>query len=56
MSMNHGGMRFSLVSREIIADSIECVMHAERVQERAVRRAIESLNRDARGKLLRIHG
>ena len=28
MAMNHSGMRFSLVSREIIADSIEAVMHA----------------------------
>ncbi len=28
MSMNHAGMRFSLVSREIIADSIEAVMRA----------------------------
>ncbi len=26
--MNHPGMRFSLVSREIIADSIEAVMMA----------------------------
>ena len=26
MSMNHGGMRFSLVSREIIADSVEAVV------------------------------
>ena len=30
ISMGHEGMRGSLVSREIIADSIECVMHAER--------------------------
>jgi dihydroxy-acid dehydratase len=30
ISMGHEGMRASLVSREIIADSIECVMHAER--------------------------
>jgi dihydroxy-acid dehydratase len=28
--MGHEGMRGSLVSREIIADSIECMMHAER--------------------------
>ena len=28
MSMNHAGMRFSLVSREIIADSVEAVMMA----------------------------
>ncbi len=28
MSMNHAGMRFSLVSREIIADSVEAVMQA----------------------------
>lgn len=28
MSMNHAGMRFSLVSREIIADSIEAVVRA----------------------------
>ena len=26
MSMNHGGMRFSLVSRELIADSVEAVV------------------------------
>ncbi|MGE0876866.1 MAG: dihydroxy-acid dehydratase, partial [Burkholderiales bacterium] len=25
MSMNHGGMRFSLVSRELVADSVEAV-------------------------------
>jgi dihydroxy-acid dehydratase len=30
ISMGHEGMRGSLVSREIIADSVECVMHAER--------------------------
>ncbi len=30
ISMGHEGMRASLVSREIIADSIEIVMHAER--------------------------
>src|SRR5881296_3961222 len=30
VSMGHEGLRGSLVSREIIADSIECVMHAER--------------------------
>ncbi len=29
--MGHEGMRGSLVSREIIADSIECVMHSERL-------------------------
>src|SRR5664279_3606706 len=27
ISMGHEGMRASLVSREIIADSVECVMH-----------------------------
>src|SRR5690349_23655760 len=26
MSMNHGGMRYSLVSREIIADGVEAVV------------------------------
>jgi dihydroxy-acid dehydratase len=31
ISMGHEGMRGSLVSREIIADSVECVMHAERL-------------------------
>ncbi|MGH9278081.1 MAG: dihydroxy-acid dehydratase [Acidimicrobiales bacterium] len=31
ISMGHEGMRASLVSREIIADSIECMMHAERM-------------------------
>ncbi|MQA86270.1 MAG: dihydroxy-acid dehydratase [Streptosporangiales bacterium] len=30
ISMGHEGMRASLVSREIIADSVECVVHAER--------------------------
>src|SRR5438093_8117603 len=30
ISMGHEGMRASLVSREVIADSIEIVMHAER--------------------------
>src|SRR5258705_6562393 len=30
ISMGTEGMRASLVSREIIADSVECVMHAER--------------------------
>src|SRR5579864_3067014 len=29
ISMGHEGMRGSLVSREIIADSVECVMHSE---------------------------
>jgi len=31
ISMGHEGMRGSLVSREIIADSVECVMHSERI-------------------------
>ncbi len=31
ISMGHEGMRASLVSREIIADSVECMMHAERL-------------------------
>src|SRR5467141_4437556 len=30
ISMGHEGMRGSLVSREIITDSVECMMHAER--------------------------
>ena len=30
ISMGHEGMRGSLVSREIIVDSVECVMHSER--------------------------
>ncbi len=30
ISMGHEGMRASLVSREVIADSIECMVHAER--------------------------
>jgi len=30
ISMGHEGMRGSLVSREIITDSVECVMHSER--------------------------
>ena len=29
--MGHEGMHFSLVSREIIADSVETVMQAERL-------------------------
>src|ERR1035438_7656774 len=29
ISMGHEGMRASLVSREVIADSVECVMHAD---------------------------
>jgi dihydroxy-acid dehydratase len=31
ISMGHEGMRASLVSREVITDSVECVMHAERL-------------------------
>src|SRR5215216_8140351 len=31
ISMGHEGMHASLVSREIIADSVEAVMHAERM-------------------------
>jgi len=31
IAMGHEGMRASLVSREIITDSVECVMHAERM-------------------------
>ena len=31
ISMGHEGMHFSLVSREIIADSVETVMSAERM-------------------------
>src|SRR2546428_12510012 len=31
ISMGHEGMRASLVSREVIADSIETMMHAERL-------------------------
>src|ERR1044071_6023924 len=31
ISMGHEGMRGSLVSREIITDSVECVMHVERL-------------------------
>jgi dihydroxy-acid dehydratase len=31
ISMGHEGMRGSLVSREIIADSVECVIHSERL-------------------------
>jgi dihydroxy-acid dehydratase len=31
ISMGHEGMRGSLPSREIIADSVECVMHTERL-------------------------
>ena len=31
ISMGHEGMHFSLVSREVIADSVETVMQAERM-------------------------
>jgi dihydroxy-acid dehydratase len=31
ISMGHEGMRGSLVSREIITDSVECMMHSERL-------------------------
>ena len=31
ISMGHEGMHASLVSREVITDSVECVMHAERM-------------------------
>ena len=31
ISMGHEGMRGSLVSREIIVDSVECMMHSERM-------------------------
>ncbi len=31
ISMGHGGMHYSLVSREVIADSVETVMQAERL-------------------------
>jgi dihydroxy-acid dehydratase len=31
ISMGHEGMRASLVSREVIADSVETVVHAERL-------------------------
>jgi dihydroxy-acid dehydratase len=31
ISMGHGGMHYSLVSREIIADSVETVFHAEQL-------------------------
>jgi len=31
ISMGHEGMRASLVSREIIADSVECMIHGERL-------------------------
>ncbi|MBI5087457.1 MAG: dihydroxy-acid dehydratase [Actinobacteria bacterium] len=31
ISMGHEGMRASLVSREVITDSVECVVHAERL-------------------------
>ena len=31
ISMGHEGMRASLVSREVICDSVETVMHAERL-------------------------
>src|SRR3954470_14584146 len=34
ISMGHEGMRASLVSREVIADSVEVVMHAERLDAR----------------------
>jgi dihydroxyacid dehydratase/phosphogluconate dehydratase len=39
IAMGHEGMRASLVSREVIADSVECVMHAERFDGMVLRRA-----------------
>src|SRR5262245_17865791 len=41
ISMGHEGMRGSLVSREIIADSVECVMGAERLDALVVIAGIE---------------
>ena len=47
ISMGHEGMRASLVSREIIADSVETMMHAERFD--ALRRARRLRQVAARG-------
>ena len=51
ISMGHEGMRGSLVSREIIADSVECVMHAERLDALVdLRRLRQEPARDAHGR------
>src|SRR5262245_12340253 len=41
ISMGHEGMRGSLVSRELIADSVECMMGAERLDALVVIAGIE---------------
>jgi dihydroxy-acid dehydratase len=38
ISMGHEGMRASLVSREVITDSVECVAHGERLTCSSARR------------------
>ena len=51
ISMGHEGMRGSLVSREIITDSVECVMHAERFDALGdVRRVRQEPARHADGR------
>ena len=51
ISMGHEGMRASLVSREIIADSVETVMHAERFDAlRHLRRLRQVAARHAHGR------
>ena len=51
ISMGHEGMRASLVSREVIADSIETVMHAERFDALGdLRRLRQVAARDADGR------
>ena len=43
ISMGHEGMRASLVSREVIADSVETVMHAERLDALVVLRRLRQV-------------
>ena len=51
ISMGHEGMRASLVSREIIADSVEAMMHAERFDGLVTFAGCDkSLARDADGR------
>src|ERR671914_344247 len=49
IAMGHEGMRASLVSREVIADSVELVMHAERLDGLV---AIAGCDKSLRGMLM----
>ena len=59
ISMGHEGMRASLVSREVIADSVETVMHAERLDALVVLRRLRQVaarHADGLGPLQRAVG